>query len=83
MPKFKLGTYKVKCDRTGATFRSDQVRPTWDNNLVDKNNYYPRNPQDVMALPPISASAVHRRGSDYMAVPALRAFSRGFSRGYA
>lgn len=83
MPKFKLGTYKVKCDRTGATFRSDQVLPTWDNNIVDKNNYYSRNPQDIMAEAMGSASAVHRRGSDYMAIAVLRSFSRGFSRGFA
>lgn len=46
MARFKRGSYKAKCDLTGAIFNACDMRMTWDGLFVHKSVWYRRHPQD-------------------------------------
>ena len=45
MNHFKSGDYNVICDATGQKFKRSECRFTWDNKLVNKNDWDPQHPQ--------------------------------------
>ena len=47
MSKYQKGTYKVKCDRTGAVVNSSDCRMQWNGLYVLKSEWEPRHPQDI------------------------------------
>ena len=42
------GDYNVVCDRSGMVFKRSECRTTWDNKLVAKKFWEPRQPQDII-----------------------------------
>lgn len=46
-PIFKRGDYKVRCDRTGATFNASDMAQEWDGTFVYKKTFRPRQPQEL------------------------------------
>lgn len=45
---FTPGLWKVICDRCGREYKSDEVRKEWDNLMVCKDCWEPRQPQDFV-----------------------------------
>ena len=50
MARFKKGSYKVRCDITGAIVNATRCRKTWDGLFVIKEAWSPRQPQDILAI---------------------------------
>lgn len=46
--KLKLGDWNALCDRCGRKFKASQLKKTWDNLYVCKDDWEPRHEQDFL-----------------------------------
>ena len=45
---YKHGDYNAICDKCGFKYKASQLRKTWDNLMVCKKDWEPRQPQDFV-----------------------------------
>ena len=45
---YKHGDYNAICDKCGFKYKASQLRRTWDNLMVCKKDWEPRQPQDFV-----------------------------------
>ena len=45
---FTSGLWKANCDQCGRTFKSNELRLRWDNLMVCRGDWEPRQPQDYV-----------------------------------
>lgn len=46
--RYVPGDYNVQCDRTGRKYKASECRHEWTGNLVRKQSWEPRQPQDLL-----------------------------------
>lgn len=49
---FRLGDWNRICDRTGFKIKASQTRKEWNNQIVRKESWEPRHPQDLIRSKP-------------------------------
>lgn len=49
---YRHGDYNVQCERTGFKAKRSQCRKQWDNRIVLKDHWEPRQPQDFLRSKP-------------------------------
>lgn len=58
---YKKGDYNIIDDYTGFKRKRSQCQKTWDNNIVAKNIFYVRHPQDFVVGVPDNQSVPESR----------------------